>query len=191
MEIYKKSFIEAVNNEPDMKDMGFLSSLFKTNSNSVTDAEKFSLDQIRSNNKIAPYVVDLSSGAITLAKGDFGNNEYRFPTISLDESTQINELMKRQPGENPYDKKRANWTGLLTRELLKSFVKEINMIKRSIELQAAQALQTGTVTLTDDKGNSLKQALNFGVKQSHFPSVAKTWEDITVDPIVDIDALSD
>jgi hypothetical protein len=64
------------------------------------------------------------------------------------------------------------------------------MIKRSIELQASQVLQTGTINLTDEKGN-VCFVLDLKPKTSHFPTVTIDWEDEDADPVGDISALSD
>jgi hypothetical protein len=178
------------NSQPDINKMGFLVSFFKVLPDSFTDAETCELDIVRSGEEIAPVVRDLSTGAVTIVEDAFTTKEVPFPVYALDKPANIAQVMKRQPGENAYSSEHADWLGRLAKILVSGFAKMTNMIKRSMEEQAAQVLQTGTVTLTDENGNPAWE-LNFRPKASHFPTVTTNWGDPDADPIGDITALSD
>jgi hypothetical protein len=64
------------------------------------------------------------------------------------------------------------------------------MIRRSVEQQASQVLQTGTITLTDEKGNDIWE-LDLKPKPTHFPTVTIDWTDPNADPVADIMAVCD
>jgi hypothetical protein len=178
------------NAQPDINRMGFLSSFFKVNSESFTDAEKIEIDLVRSGEEVAPVVRNLSTGAITIVEDTFDTADVPFPVYALDRPVDVSQLMIRQPGESAYIGEKGDWLGRMARILVSSFTKMTNMIKRSIELQASQVLQTGKINLTDENGKVTFE-LDLKVKPSHLPTVTVSWEDEDADPVGDITALSD
>jgi hypothetical protein len=182
--------IAMFNQEPDIKKMGFLSSFFKTPPDGFTDAEYMEYDIVRSGMEAAPVVRSLSTGAVTIAEDTFTNKQIPFPVYALDSPVNIAGLMKRQPGENAYIEQRVNWLGRLTRVLVRAFAKMTRMIRFSIEVQAAQVLQKGTLTLTDENGYPTYE-LDFKPKASHFPEAAVSWDNPDADILTDIENLSD
>ncbi|GHU24424.1 hypothetical protein FACS1894164_11030 [Spirochaetia bacterium] len=175
--------------EPDLKKMGFLSTFFRTTPDSFTDAEYAEYDILRSGAEISPVVRNLNTGAVTLVGEEFSTKGISFPVYALEMPAQIQTLMQRQPGETAYVTAKINWLGRLSKVLVRGFARMTNMIRRSIELQAAQILQTGTVTLTDEDGKAAYE-LNFKPKATHFPVVAKSWSDATADPLKDLGELA-
>jgi hypothetical protein len=171
--------------------MGFLSTFFKVTPDSFTDAETVDLDEVYEGEEIAPVVTDLSTGAVALVEEKFVNKQVPFPVYSMKSPAQIAALMNRQPGESAYITTKINWLSRLAAILVKKFARMTNMIKRSMEDQAAQVLQTGDIVLTDENG---KPAFKLGLipKTSHFPIVTTPWSDVDdADPLGDIDALAD
>jgi hypothetical protein len=182
--------IEMFNQEPDVKKMGFLSSFFKTPPDGFTDAEYVEYDIVRSGMEVAPTVRNLNTGAVTIVEDEFTNKQVPFPVYALDSPADISQLMKRQPGENAYLEAKVNWMGRLSKVLVRAFAKMSRMIRFAIEEQAAQVLQTGTLTLTDENGNKTFE-LDFKPKATHFPSVAVSWDDDQADPLKDIEQLAE
>jgi hypothetical protein len=178
------------NQEPDIKKMGFLSSFFKTPPDGFTDTEYMEYDIVRSGMEAAPVVRNLSTGAVTIVEDTFTNKQIPYPVYALDSPVNVASLMKRQPGENAYKDERVNWLGRLARVLIRAFAKMARMIRTSIEVQAAQVLQKGTLTLTDENGIPTYE-LDFKPKASHFPEVAVSWDDPDADILADIENLSD
>jgi len=176
--------------QPDMTRMGFLSTFFVAGPDAFTDADTINLDIVKTSEEVAPAIQDLSTGAITLVEDKFTNMEIPFPTYALDSPVTVYQLMKRQPGETAVVTERVNWLGRLARVLIPKFAIMTAMIRRSMEHQAAQVLQTGKVTLTDENGKPT-YILDLHPKATHFPDVAIAWGDTNYDPLADIDGLAD
>ena len=177
--------------QPDITKMGFLSSFFHVTMDSFTDSEYADLDEIYEGEDIAPAVTDLSTGAVSIVEEKFKNKQIPFPVYAMKSPAQIAALMNRQPGESAYVTAKVNWLARLATILVRKFGRMTNMIRRSMELQAAQVLQTGDIILTDENG---EQAFKLGLEpsMSHFPTVLVDWEDVdNADPLGDIDAFAD
>lgn len=174
---------------PNLAKMGFLSSFFTTKEEDFTDSELVDIDTVRSGAKVAPALKSLTTGAVAISNDIFTGKQVRPPKYSLERTINIFDLMKRQPGESQF-KEIGDWIARLAIKIRAGFDIMYAMIKRSIELQASQVLQTGTVTLTDESGNPLDLALDFRPKATHFPTVTIDWSDTAnADPIADLDAL--
>jgi hypothetical protein len=178
------------NQLPGVKKMGFLTSLFKTRPDSFTDVDRLNLDVVYGGADVAPVVRDLSTGAIRTTQDRFGAMSAPFPVYSLERAVSIASLMERQPGENAFITERVNWTGRLAARIRDGVAKHIDMIKRSVEAQAAQVLQTGKATLADEDGNPVNE-LDYQVPESHFAEVTVGWSDSGADPLADMTALDD
>jgi len=183
--------IAMFNQEPDIKKMGFLSSFFVTPPDGFTDSEYMEYDIVRSGNEAAPVVRNLSTQAVTIIEDVFTNKNIPFPVYALDSPVHIAKLMTRQPGESAYKDAKVNWLGRLAKILVRAFALMTRMVRNSIELQSAQVLQHGTLTLTDENGIPTYE-LDFKPKASHFPEANVSWDhDEDVDIFSDITALSD
>lgn len=178
------------NSQPDINRMGFLSSFFKVTPESFTDATEIELDIVRSGEEIAPAVRNLNTGSVDLVEDAFTTKKAPFPVYALEKAVNISELMTREPGENAYQTEKADWLGRLAKRLVSGFTKMTDMVKRAVEEQAAQVLQTGKINLTDEKGNVVFE-LDPGVKASHFPTVVIDWGEAGADPVADIAAVAD
>ena len=182
--------ISMFNQEPDIKKMGFLSSFFKTPPDGFTDAEYMEYDIVRSGMEVAPVVRTLSSGSVTIVEDEYINKHMPYPVYSLDSPVHNAKLMHRQPGENSYIDEKMNWLGMLARILVRQFASMTRMVRYAIELQAAQVLQQGTLTLTDENGTPT-YILDFLPKKSHFPTAIVSFDDENADVMNDIEVLSD
>jgi hypothetical protein len=191
--------IALFNSQPDITKMGFLSSFFVTTPDSFTDAEYCDLDEIYEGEEIAPSVTDLSTGAVSLVEEKFVNKQIPLPVYALRSPAQIAALMNRQPGESAYVTQKVNWLARLANIIVKKMGRMTGMLRRSMEYQAAQVLQTGDIILTDEKGNQTFK-LGLQTKASHFPTVVTPWKDLDTEaipggndptPLDDIDALAD
>jgi len=189
IDIFTK-IVQMFTQHPDVSKMGFLSTFFRTTPDSFTDSEYVEYDIVRSGMEIAPVVRNLSTGSVTIVEDTFANKRMPFPVYALDAPAQIASLMQRMPGESAYQTARVNWLGRLAQKLVSLFAKMSRMIRFSIEEQASQVLQKGTLTLTDENGLATYE-LDFKPKATHFPTVAVSWSDPSADPIADIRNLSD
>ena len=77
------------------------------------------------------------------------------------------DLIKRMPGDSPF--KEPDFRANVITRMFNGMTKVERKIRRSIEVQASQVLQTGQVTLTDYNGNAL-YTLDYKPKPSHFPT---------------------
>jgi hypothetical protein len=177
------------NSQPDINRMGFLTSFFKVGPESFTDVEEVELDIIRNGEEIAPVVTNLSTGAVAIVEDVFTNKKVPFPVYALEAPVGIDQLMARQPGEDAYQDK-IDWYGKLARILVRRFSQMTAMIRRSIEVQAAQILQTGTLDLTDEDGKPAWR-FNFNPNPEHFRILATPWSSPNADIAGDIRSLSD
>jgi len=177
--------------QPDIRKMGFLSSFFTTTPDSFTDAEFCDLDEVFEGEEIAPTVTDLSTGGVTLVEDKFVNKQIPLPVYAMRSPAQIASLMNRQPGESAYVDQKINWLARLAAILVRKVGRMTRMLRRSMEHQASQVLQTGDIILTDEKG---KETFRLGLKPkaSHFPTTTTPWSDVdNATPLDDIDALAD
>jgi len=183
--------IALFNSQPDIAKMGFLSSFFRVTPDSFTDAEFCDLDEVFEGEEIAPTVTDLSTGAVEYVETKFKNKQIPLPVYAIRSPAQIAALMNRQPGESAYVTEKVNWLARLATILVRKMSRMTNMIRRSMEYQAAQVLQTGDITLTDENGN---QTFTLGLtpNPAHFPTVTVPWSDVAnADPLGDIDKTAD
>ena len=183
--------IALFNSQPDIAKMGFLSSFFAVMPESFTDAEECSLDEIFEGEDIAPSVTDLSTGAVTLVESKFNNKMIPFPVYALRSPVAISQLMKRQPGETAAVNEKVNWFARLAAILVRRMGIMTRMLRRSMEMQASQVLQTGNIRLTDEKGNETFD-LGLAPNASHFPVVTTPWSDVdNATPLDDLEGLTD
>ncbi len=186
---FLKRMLKIFRSEPDMTKMGFLSSFFTTGPEDIVDSEYVSIDIVRTDEDVAPVLRDYKTGAVAIAEDIYTNKQIKPPIYSLERPVNIFELMKRQPGETEYAKV-GTWFARLVKVLAPAFVKMTNMIKRSIEVQAAQVLQTGKLDLPDENGVVAYQ-LDYRPKATHFPSVTIPWSDPSAKPLDDLEAFAD
>jgi len=99
-----------------------------------------------------------------------------FTPTAYNEGTRFNmeDLINRPAGTDPYTAAYMNWAGEATAYMIKSFAKLDDKIQRAVELQAAQVLQTGKLDLTDADGET-RYELDFKPKVTHFPQTAISW----------------
>lgn len=182
--------IAMFNSRPNINKMGFLSSFFKIQPDSFTDADDIEIDIVRSGEQVAPVVRSLDTGAIVVKQDYYTNKKVKFPVYALKTPVGIAELMKKQPGESAYVTAKVNWLGRLAAKLVQAFADHTTMMRYAMELQASQVLQTGTITLTDENGESV-YILDFKPKATHFATVTTAWGTDTANPITDITTMID
>lgn len=166
----------------------FLSGFFESPARNFHTSEQIQLDIERSEEDISVVIQDLSTGYRMNSDDLYTSKSFKPPIHK--ESTAINsfDLIQRMPGQNPFEAPdfRAN---VITR-MLRGMGKIEDKIRRSIELQAAQILQTGVLTLSDYSGNPL-YSLDFSPKASHFPTAGTSWASATgLQKIADLQTLS-
>jgi len=161
----------------------FLTGLFQSPLENFHNSESVELDIMRSGEDIAIVIQNIADG-YRLNKEDIYTNKSLVPAIYKEAGAlQAADLIKRMPGQNPFANVefQANASTRASRLLRKMQ----NKIIRAIELQAAQVLTTGTVSLTDAAGNVLF-TVNYAPKTTHFPTVSNAWSGGSADPLLDL-----
>jgi hypothetical protein len=116
-----------------------------------------------------------------------------FTPPSYGEAVQLDiaELLNRSVGVNPYDAAGIEYGAQLTSTLMRGYMLINHKIERAVELQAAQILQTGQLSLTNAQG-VIEYTLDFKPKATHFPTVGTAWTNAaTCTPLDDIEALAE
>jgi len=119
------------------------------------------IDVVKAGRKQVPYVSPVQEG-IVMTKAGFKTQNLTMPYIKIKYDVSAVEALKRQPGENPYS---ARTPDQRAQEILGKRLQEGKRdIARAIELQAAQALATGKVTLAgvDENNVSFSIEVDFG-----------------------------
>ena len=171
------------NSQPTM----FLSGMFSTPAENFHNTEKVEIDIERSGEEIATAIVDMKTGANINTFDGFVNKEFTPPVF--DEATVLSafDLLKREPGENPFAN--AEYQAKAITRSFKAFRRLEMMVRRAIEGMAAQALQTGTVTL-NNKAGTAAYAIDYKPKGTHFPDAGTTWATST-SKLADLASLAD
>lgn len=184
---FLRSILKYFTDNVEMNKRGFFSTFFKTEAEDYVDTNTVEIDIERNGVKVAPYMKSIKTGKVLVSAENFNTKEYKPPLISLGYPVDLYQLMERQPGEKEFAEV-GSWMGRLFNKLKKSFVNMHKMVKESIEVQASQILQTGSLTLEDEDSKEA-YTLNYPVKATHFPSVTKAWSDSGATPLADLESL--
>lgn len=102
----------------------------------------------------------------------------------------VNDLLERSVGVDPYTDASNGYMGKLVRKLTQAYTIIVAMITRGVEIQASQILQTGKLVLTGYDGDT-RYEIDFKPKATHFPTVSTAWSAAGADPLSDLQALID
>jgi len=136
----------------------FFSSLFQSPPRNFHDTEKIEIDVIRSGQHIAVPVKNLNSGPRDVELDEYVNKAFTPAVFKLRTTVNAADLIKRTPGVDPFTD--PDFGANATDRAFRAVRKLENMIRDGIELMAAQVMQTGTLTVTDENGASV-YALDF------------------------------
>jgi len=166
----------------------FLSGKFQSPPENFHSSEEVEIDIIRSDEEVSIVVQDLSTGYRMNSDNIYTNKGFK-PPINK-EAIAINsfDLLKRNAGQNPFESPDFR-TSIIAR-MFSGMTKVEAKIRRSMELQASQILQTGILTLIDSAGVAL-YTLDFKPKATHFPTAGIAWGGATSVPLVNISALAE
>jgi len=168
----------------------YLSSMFKTKPGDITDSEYIEWDTVRSGEEIAPVITNIGAGSNMNSQEIFTNKSVKPPVFSESEPFNAFDLMKRQPGDTVYETGAAQAAAKLSNKIMESWDKLTEKIKRTIELQAAQILQTGTITLYNS-ANVAAYTLDYKPKTAHIATTAISWSAGNATIIADIETMCD
>jgi hypothetical protein len=166
----------------------FLSGFFQSPPKNFHTTEEVEFEVVRDDEDVAIVIQDLS---VTPRE-----NEATLSTVKrlkppiYDELGTITafNLTRRMVGGSPFDD--PDYGANAMEQAFGIFRKLERKIRRAIELQASQVLQTGKLTLKNPAGQTLYE-LDFSPRVAHFPTVGTTWADdgATGDPLADLGSL--
>jgi hypothetical protein len=167
----------------------FLSGLFQSPQQNFHSSEEVEFDIVRSDEDISVAIQDLSTGYRMNSDDLYTNKAFKPPIHKEAISISSFDLQKRMPGEDAF--KSPDFRANVILRMFNGMNRIEQKIRRSIEVQASQALQTGSVTLTDTGGNPL-YSIDYQPKASHFPVAGTPWANATgSEKIQDINNLAE
>ena len=164
----------------------FLSGKFLSPPQNFHDTESVEIDIVRSEEDVSVVVTDLSTGYRNNSADLYTNKEFVPPIHKEAITINANTLLQRVAGDDPFAD--VSVQARLTTRILQMVPKPERKIRRAIELQASQVLQTGQVDLKDSDGVSL-YTVDYKPKATHFPTVGTLWSAAGADPIADLQSL--
>lgn len=166
----------------------FLAGNFTSGPGEFYTGESVEVDVVRGSEGVAVPVPDLNAGARKNSADVYTNKEFKPPIYAEEGSLNGFTLMKREPGQNPFENPDYQANGI-TRAF--SLFRQMEAkIRRAVELQASQVLQNGVISLVDSTG-AVIFSMDFSPKATHFPTAGTTWGTSGYDPIQDLIDLCD
>ena len=167
----------------------FLSRLFTTKPGGFYSGKKVAIDIQRFDEDVA-IVVTKCTGPNLNDIDEFTTKEFTPPAYGEAFPVDVCELLERMAGEDPYSAAYSDYTSQLMAKIAQGFMLVDDKIKRAVELQASQILQSGELKLSDADGDTV-YTISFQPKTTHFPTVGTGWSDTAnADPLSDIAALN-
>jgi hypothetical protein len=167
----------------------FLQRFFSVKPGGIFSGDKVAIDVERFGESVA-VVVEKYTGANMNRFDQFTTKEFTPPAYNEGFSLNVAELVNRMVGVDPYSAAYQSDAAQFVTSVAKGMALTYDKIVRAIELQAAQVLQTGTLSLTDADGNT-RFTLDFSPKAAHFPTSSTTWGQTGDDKIGDLITVCD
>lgn len=157
----------------------FLLDTFFREENQAT-TEYVDIDIIKGKRKVASFTSPLDKAEV-VARAGYTTNSIKLPYIKEKMKTTAEDFLKRQAGNNMYVAN-ANPVTLAIQQEGKDLAYIQDMIVRREELMAAQALDTGIITMT---GSGINATVNFGMDATHKIAVEAitAWSEASADPL--------
>jgi hypothetical protein len=166
----------------------FLSGFFRSPPGNFHNTQDIEIDIQRDTDNVAIVIKDLSLPPNHNENSLYSNKRMTPPIYDEEGSVTAYEMIERQPGQDPF--KNPAYGANAVRQSFAIFRKLENKIRRAIELQASQVLQTGKLSLLDKTG-AVAYAIDFAPKTSHFVTTTPWAADgLTGDPLGDCDSLA-
>lgn len=167
---------------------GMFSAMFNAAPENYFSSEAVELDIERSGEDVAIVVQDISAG-YRLNTDDLYTNKRIVPP-AFKEKVALNsfDLLKRQFGASPFED--PAYRADLIKDAFKKMRKIERKIRRANELQAAQVMQTGKATFTNETGATLF-TLDYKPKATHFPTPLTAWDASGDNKLGNIEALAE
>ncbi len=167
---------------------GFLSRMFTIKPGGVYNGGKVAIDIQRFGEQVA-IAIKKCTGPNLNDFDIFTTKEFEPPSYGEAFPLDVCDLVDRMAGVDPYTAAYTEYAGQLVAKMAQGFILIDDKIKRAVELQASQILQTGTLVLTDENGATVYE-IDFKPKTTHFPTVTIDWDQATSTKIADLQALA-
>ena len=166
----------------------FLSGFFRSPPQNFHTTEDIEIDIQRDTEEVAIVINDLSLPPNHNENTLYTNKRLKPPIYDEEGSITSFDMIQRQPGQNPFQN--PSYAANAVQQSFAIFRKLESKIRRAIELQASQVLQTGSLSLIN-KAGVVVYTINFSPKATHFTSpTAWAADGATGDPLADIEALA-
>lgn len=152
------------------------------------NTQEVEIDIMRTEEDVAIVIGDISTGYNMNAADIYTNKGFIAPIFKEAATINAFDLLNREAGNDPFSN--VSFQANATSRALKSAQKIESKIRRSIELQASQVMQTGIVSLVDSAGNVLF-TLDYKPKATHFPTAGTAWNAGGATIAADISALAE
>lgn len=167
----------------------FLSGFFESPPENFHTSEKVEIDIERDDRDVAIVIQDMTVGRRQNESSVYTNKEFIPPIYDEEGVITAYDLIKRVAGEDPYMS--PDFQGNASVRAFKLMRKLERKVRRAVELQASQVLQTATLDLKDAAGATL-YALDYKPKVTHFPTTGTSWAtSATCTPFDDLESLAD
>jgi Phage major capsid protein E len=181
-DLFTRTMLAAYDEQKEQATEGyFLQGLFTKVEES--DTEKVVVDVMRAGRSVAVDVIRRGDQSHVNTLGEFTSKEYEAPLYAEEGPITAGQLNRRFPGDSldtPVSK-----GAKMIRAANRIQLENTHKIARAMELQAAQALLTGTVTLKNT------ESLDYHKKAAHAVTPGTKWDAGTPgNPISDIKALA-
>lgn len=167
---------------------GFLSRMFTIKPGGIYNGEKIAIDIQRFGEDVA-IAIKKCTGPNLNDFDEFTTKEFTPPAYGEAFPLNVCDLLNRMAGVDPFSAAFQDFASQMVAMMAQGFVLIDDKIKRAVELQASQILQTGILTLTDSAGNTV-YTLDFKPKATHFPTVGTGWDQAAADPLADLRSLA-
>lgn len=168
----------------------FLSRMFTMKPGGNYAGDKVFLDVQRHGENVA-VAIRTSSGPNLNTIDEFTTKEFTPPAYGEAFPIDVASLLNRMAGVDPHTAAYQGYAGHLVSMMMQGFVLIDNKIKRAVELQASQILQTATLSLTNKDGDTIYD-LDFKPKATHYPTAGVPWATVaSANPLDDLGALAD
>lgn len=158
----------------------FRSTFFRHEETFVT--ESVDVDFVKGSRKVAPFVHRVIGGK-TVPNTGYETKTYKPPLVAPDKITTIDDLLKRQAGENMYSGRTPAQRAIL--KMSADFKELRDMIARREELMCTQSIFTGAIPII---GEGLNEIIDFGfTNKEKITTAAKKWSNAASDKMGDLE----
>lgn len=160
----------------------FFQEMFQSPPTNFFNSEEVEFDIERCDEEIAVVVSDISAGYRENTFDLYTNKKFKPPVLKESVPLDVYSLLTREPGVNPFEDQ--GFRVKAARRMFMAMNEVEKKIRRTMELQASQVLQNGTIDLIDFDGNT-KYEIDFKAKASHLPTAGVNWDTATGSQMLD------